>query len=376
MKLSRLLVLTLLVLLCSPASALELSLFGDVSLNSGEGESGVSWQLGEVDLQADQEVGENTRASLELVFEDEGHGFVTDVERFYVSHSRGDALMISAGRFHTPLGFWNANFHHGLLLQDTVDRPFFMEFEDAHEGVFATHMVGLQLGGELHWGDYLVDYRLGVVNSPSIDSGSANHLGGHEIEVNNHVDGSDDKSVVVRLGLINADETLGLGLSANYNNILESGEQDPADPMATQILQQGEVLFEQTIMAVDLQYSGDRFYAYAEYFLFRTFDNQTISTATLTANPKEYESSAWYLQLGYRLRDKTTLAVRRDVLEFEDNATYFTMLNVEPQERSTVALHYELEESSGLRLQYTRTNHTLTGLSSNRWALQWYFLVF
>lgn len=360
----------------TPVSALEFSLFGDVSLIGPRDEAGTSFQLGEVDLMADQEVGDNSRAMVEVVFEDAGHGFAIDVERFFVSYTVDDPLQVAAGRFHTPLGFWNYNFHHGLLVQDTITRPFFIEFEDAHEGVFATHMVGMLAWGELPWSSVLLDYKFGISNSPSIDTTDSDHHGAHELEVNNDQDLSDSKSVVLRLGVISEEETWGLGLSGMYNHIVESGEADP-DPAAVQpLLEHGEVLFDQTIVGVDLQYRKDLYYLYGEYFQISITDSQHINSPPLVARDQPYTGTAWYVQLGYRLRDKYNLALRREVLDFDDKGTYFKLLKVSSQSRTVAALRYDLEESSGLRLQYSEVTDTLSGESNSHWALQWFFLVF
>jgi len=43
------------------------------------------------------------------------------------------------GRFHSPLGFWNSEHHHGAYMQTTISRPSILAFEDGG-GVLPTHI--------------------------------------------------------------------------------------------------------------------------------------------------------------------------------------------------------------------------------------------
>ena len=43
------------------------------------------------------------------------------VERAIVKYSHNDAIQVSAGRYHTPIGWWNAGYHHGRWLQTTIN---------------------------------------------------------------------------------------------------------------------------------------------------------------------------------------------------------------------------------------------------------------
>lgn len=362
------------LLLCQPVSAIEFSLFGDTSLVKDQDEP-VTFRLGEVDLMAAQELGEVSNATVEIVFEDSGHGFEVDVERFYVSYSASDLLNVSAGRFHTPIGFWNYNFHHGLLIQDTITRPFFLEFEDAHEGIFPVHMVGILIDGLYSGDSYDLDYKLALVNSPSIDTSGATHEGAHELEVNNDQDRSDSKSIVFHSGFVNEAETFGFGFSAMFNHIVESGDTHDAATGDEPLLEQGEVLFEQTVLGLDLQYRKEKVYFYAEYFVSQYQDSQEINAVDLQANPETYTSTTYYAQLGYHVSERASAAFRYEALDFDENATYLSLLNIEPQTRSVLALRYNLEESSGLRLEASRINYD-SGATATHMGIQWFFLVF
>jgi hypothetical protein len=57
-----------------------------------------------------------------------------------VRYDFSDQFKISAGRFHTPIGYWNTAFHHGSWLQTSVARPEMIKFGSRF---IPTHFVGL-----------------------------------------------------------------------------------------------------------------------------------------------------------------------------------------------------------------------------------------
>ena len=80
----------------------------------------------------------------ETVFElDEQQEIAVDLERLQITYRWSDALRLAAGRGHTALGYWNESYHHGKLLQPTVERPEALKFED-DGGILPVHFVGLE----------------------------------------------------------------------------------------------------------------------------------------------------------------------------------------------------------------------------------------
>lgn len=108
------------------AYAVNFGLFSDVRLSSSslEGEN-TGFALGDLDFYATEEISDNTRGFIELVFENTSSGIVTDLERLWIMRTFTDEFKLSAGRFHSPLGRWNRTYHHGSLVQATITRPFF-----------------------------------------------------------------------------------------------------------------------------------------------------------------------------------------------------------------------------------------------------------
>ncbi len=365
------------VCMSAPAGAVDFSLFGDVIAQSGDREEDVStFRLGKFDLFVNQELDDETRVNAELIFEDAGHGFETDIERFGVTRTVNESLNIAAGRFHTPLGFWNHNFHHGIIVQDTVTRPFFLEPDDAHEGVFPTHVVGLMANGTAERGDYTINYHFAIANGPSIDTTARDeHDEPPELQINNYQDGSDDKAFVARVGVAPTDGNWGVGLSAMNNTITESGEK-LADPASSPYLDKGEVLFKQQIVALDARYTTEKYYAIAEYFTIRMTDGENFnpSRTDVTASSDQYTGTAQYLQLGYTVNDEVGVAVRLEELKFDEGAAFFETLGFVPETRTVYALRYKLSDSNVLRFQLTKAK--TDDESFTRYSVQWFFMLF
>ncbi len=89
------------------------------------------------------------------------NGYSIGVERVAVQYDFSDALRVSAGRFHTPVGYWNTAFHHGSWLQASVARPEMIKFGSSF---IPTHFVGLLVEGGLPSNPLGLSYTVGVGN--------------------------------------------------------------------------------------------------------------------------------------------------------------------------------------------------------------------
>src|SRR5579885_3104943 len=86
--------------------------------------------LGQTDLHIMAQYGPHLSAMSEDVVEFDGQSPSIDLERIVVFYTFSDAFRLGAGRAHTCFGYWNRTFHHGGQFQTTIDRPFFLAFED------------------------------------------------------------------------------------------------------------------------------------------------------------------------------------------------------------------------------------------------------
>ena len=140
--------------------------FGDVSLVGGNQQANpatnqraqtTSFALGQLDLFTTSDISDKFKFISEIVFEagpDKIYGVTTspentfsvDVERYIIQYSYNDYFNISAGRWHTGIGFYNTAYHHSTWLQTTTGRPLLFQFED-RGGPLPIHTVGVTATG-------------------------------------------------------------------------------------------------------------------------------------------------------------------------------------------------------------------------------------
>ena len=80
----------------------------------------------------------------EMSFTAHDNTFTTEVERAIIRYDYNDHFKISAGRYHTPINYWNTAFHHGQWLQTTISRPEMIQFGGR---LLPVHFVGALLEG-------------------------------------------------------------------------------------------------------------------------------------------------------------------------------------------------------------------------------------
>lgn len=345
----------------SQAHAFEFNLFGDSIYRSGNHQN--SFILGAVNLNAEQKIGDTAYVTIELLFENTHHGFEIDLERFSVANEIGENLEIKMGRFVDPLGFWNHNFHHASLSQDTVSRPFFLELEEQHEGVFPSHLIGVVVAGEYDsWG-----YQFAVANSSGIDSEEFPTTNLLDVDTINFDDPSTDKTLVFRTTVLALD-SLQFGFMYMGNNIVEMAEESGIDAIN---IKHGDTLFEQAVIGIDYNYSYEDFYSFGEFYQIQFTDNKYLPSA----NPQTYDAIAFYLQFGYRITNKITSVYRYENLDFPaENSTYFALINVGAQTRHVLSLNYRIEESHAIRFEINRHDPESAD-SETYYNLQWFFLL-
>lgn len=72
--------------------------------------------------------------------------FHVDVERIVIGYAIDNHFRVDAGKHHNPLGYWNTAYHHGAVMQPTIDRPPLVAFED-DGGPLPIHIIGLMASG-------------------------------------------------------------------------------------------------------------------------------------------------------------------------------------------------------------------------------------
>jgi len=123
--------------------------FGSVEwLASERPETPNSFTLGQFDLFVTGAINDRVSVLAEVVLEASAANtrVVTDLERLQLTYRLDDHLNLSAGRFHTGIGYYNAAFHHGAYFEIPIGRPRIFAFED-EGGVLPVHEVGVSARG-------------------------------------------------------------------------------------------------------------------------------------------------------------------------------------------------------------------------------------
>lgn len=105
--------------------------------------------------------------------------FKPEIERTILKLDANDYLRFSAGRYHTPINWWNTAYHHGQWLQTSVSRPEMTKFGGAFIPV---HFVGVLVEGSLPVAGINWNYNAGTGNGRS----SNPVRGGDADDVNNN----------------------------------------------------------------------------------------------------------------------------------------------------------------------------------------------
>lgn len=105
--------------------------------------------------------------------------FAVELERAIIRYEHNDYLKVSFGRYHTPINWWNATFHHGQWLQTSISRPEMTQFGGRFIPV---HFVGALVEGSIPSGRLGLNYNVGLGNG----RGSILSRGGDAGDINNH----------------------------------------------------------------------------------------------------------------------------------------------------------------------------------------------
>lgn len=157
----------MLLLLVSSAGAqenlsgpsLRAFLFGDITYSETEGDAPAGFKVGQTVAHANALLTDRVVFFGELSLTGRDSGYAVEVERAILRYEISDAIMVSAGRYHTPISYWNTAFHHGLWLQQSVSRPDAVRFGTPFVPV---HFVGAMAEGRIP--NSPVTYLLGVGN--------------------------------------------------------------------------------------------------------------------------------------------------------------------------------------------------------------------
>jgi hypothetical protein len=191
-------------------------------------------------------------------------GFNAEVERSIIRFDQSDHFKLSFGRYHTPISYWNTEFHHGSWLQTTASRPEMIQFGGSFIPV---HFVGALAEGSFAAGGLNLNYNAGLGNGRSSVLSRAGDWG----DVNNN------KAWLANV-FIKPDHLYGLRLGASIYR--------------DRISVPGRAESREWIQSAHIAWAKEKPEFIAEFF---NVNHRQALTGAVTNN------QAWYAQVAYRL---------------------------------------------------------------------------
>ncbi len=338
------------------AQAFEFRGFADINYadaqNKGTSDDAktAAFRLGQLSLHAHGDLGENLVATTEIAFISSSSGVSTAIARLYIGYTVDEMLKIRAGKWHKPLGYWNTTYHHGTLLQTTIEAPLVVKLGAT---IVPIHETGLWALGTYNTEPLRLDYGVTVTNGQggkSTTAGGITGIGGS----NDVSDINTNKAVLLHLRAHpSAIPALGIGISGNFDRIQSFG--------STSVL---TLDVPQQIYAVDLEFINQQIELLSEYFYFNDKDDLT-KTGT-------FKSAGSYVQLGYTIANRYIPYVRYEKISVREADPIIKNSSFLDQQKALVGLRYNMTANSALKGEVQLFDPTV-GDSYRRYAVQWAF---
>ena len=309
--------------------------FGDVTLHGdnyhprgGPGDN-TAFTLGQLNLFVTSDISDKFKFLGEIVFEagpDNIYGvqrgtansFGVDVERYLLTYSQNEYFNLSAGRYHTAIGYYNTAYHHSTWLQTTTGRPLMFAFED-QGGILPIHNVGVEAYGGIPSGS------LGLHYVAEVGNGRESRSPLTEEPVQNIIAESNHKAVNFALFARPASiPGLQVGFSAYRDKLLPN----------TLPVSVGE-----TILAAHAIYSTNTF----EWL------NEALVVKHTPDGGHSYDTPAWYTQISKRFGAYRPY-FRYQYINASPNEPIFPDIGL--RAGPSAGLRYDASDSVALKLQY------------------------
>ncbi len=137
-----------------------------------------TFQAGEFDLFMSSKLTNHISFVGEMVFgSDATNALGIDIERYELTWKQNKYFEVSAGRYHTTIGYYNTAYHHGTWFGTADGRPFMYYYEDSG-GLLPVHNVGLQATGlmpgtgrlNMHWVAEVGNGRASSLNAAQVQN--------------------------------------------------------------------------------------------------------------------------------------------------------------------------------------------------------------
>ncbi|HJR09573.1 MAG TPA: hypothetical protein VJ842_20095 [Pyrinomonadaceae bacterium] len=150
---------------------LKIQGFADINLRASNQKGTTNaFSLGQLDLFITSQLSEKFSVVSELILDAKrDNSFEFEIHRLLLRYAMNDYLNLSAGRYHTGIGYYNTAFHHGSYFATAANRPFLFAFE-SQGGVLPLHNVGVSATGRIPSGKLGLHYVAEVGNGRSVRS--------------------------------------------------------------------------------------------------------------------------------------------------------------------------------------------------------------
>lgn len=281
-----------------------------------------TYRLGEIDLFVTSKLSDefSVLSEIGLMFEEDNESHL-DVERLQLTYSPAQELNLLIGRYHTPLGYWNATFHHGVWFQTTAFRPEMYRFED-NGGILPMHSVGAELFGARELSGFDLEYALGVANGrgPSMS------------DVQNFQDANRSKSLNLLLSL--SPQAI-KGLKVGADAYLDTIPPDPGDPARNGSM-------DERILSGYAVFQRERLEVLVEAAEIRHDDD---------VSDRQFDTLASYAQAGYQL-NRWKPYYRFDYIDFGSGDPFYAPVAMDLA-KHTVGLRWDPITWAALKLEYS-----------------------
>jgi hypothetical protein len=302
--------------------SLQIRGFGDVDFSATDQKGSISgFNLGQLVLHLASPLSEKVSYFGEVSFTAQPSSYELSVERTIIRYDYNDFFKLSFGKYHTPIGYWNAAFHHGAWLQTTIARPEMIKFG----GTFIpTHFVGLEAEGNIPSGGLGLGYNVGLGNGRSSFLSKAGDSG----------DSNDNRAWVANV-YARPPRFYGFQVGASVYR-------DKLTPKPGQN-------FGEWITAADVVWTKERPEFLAEFANVHHRDEFTSMT---------WDSQAFYIQLAYRLpwqQSKWKPYYRFDHIHKPE--TDPTLADVLDLSGSTLGVRYDITTYAAFKGEYRNSRH-------------------
>ncbi len=208
--------------------------------------------------------------------------YAVSIERLIIKYNIAGNHNFLVGKHHTPINYWNDNYHHGRVFFPTIYRPLLFS-----AGIIPIHTTGISLRGQ-NLGEQKFGYDLMVGNG----------IGSSDVDDNNVA-----KSVTTAVHFKPLDG-LRIGASWYYDDIAK-GTVHHGEALEWQV--------KQNLVTGSIAYFGKKFEVLTEATIGL---NNTDTTGTK-------ETVAFYAYVGYKIKEKIIPYVRFDRLEYQEGEIYY-----------------------------------------------------